>query len=80
MIISIFLSGLLSLVPGDKIVWGDNSQCRGLVLEVHGKLLKVQGICQVPFGRDNNGKINYVPFSVKGSISVSDVKGYDNAN
>lgn len=60
----ILLSLALTLHPGDKIIWGEDSNCKGIVLSVQDKLLQVQGTCVID-------KIN---FYIKDYISSDDVK------
>lgn len=55
------------LHPGDKIIWGDTSNCKGIVLDINQSLVHVQGVCYL----DN------IPFIVNGYISKSDVKKFD---
>lgn len=66
---TLYLALVLSLHPGDQIVWGENSNCQGLILSIREKLLEVKGVCQVPYGE---GKT--VPILVQDYISINDVK------
>ncbi len=65
------LAIVLNIRPGDKIIWGDNSNCKGIVLSVNEKLLKVKGVCQVPLTEDST-----IPVLVEDYISTDDVKGF----
>lgn len=67
--INLIATVLLFIQPGDKIVWGDSSNCKGIVLEVNGNLLKVSGTCMVKLNENNS-----IPFLVQDYISLYDVK------
>lgn len=50
-------------VPGDKVIWGSNNNCKGIVLTVNQKLVTVKGMCTV-------GGIN---FAVSDYLNINDV-------
>lgn len=65
----ILLSLALTLHPGDKIIWGEDSNCKGLILSVQNNLLKVKGVCYVHLSKES-----IVPFLVEDYISINDVQ------
>lgn len=65
---TLYLALALTLHPGDQIVWGEDSNCQGLILSINEKLLEVKGVCRVPYGGGT------VPILVQDYISINDVK------